>query len=73
MGVDYFIKWIEAKFESKITDERVHRFFRKNIMCRFDLPGVIVSDNETQFFSITVIDFCKDMGVQTKFVSVVHP
>lgn len=37
------------------------------------LPSIIVSDNRTMFSSITMVDFCKDLGVQTKFLSIVHP
>lgn len=42
-------------------------------MCMSGLLGIIVLDNGTQFSSATVIDFCKDIWVQTKFVFVVHP
>lgn len=42
-------------------------------MCKYGFLGEIVSDNETQFSRTMVIEFCKDLGVQTKFVSVVHP
>lgn len=42
-------------------------------MCWYGLPGAIVSDNGTQFSSIVVIDFCKDLEVQRKYVFVVHP
>lgn len=42
-------------------------------MCRYGLQWAIVSENGTQFASTMVIDFSKDLGVQIKFVSVVHP
>ena len=42
-------------------------------MCQYDLPDAILLDNGTQFSSIVVTEFCKDLGVQTKFVSVIHP
>lgn len=32
-----------------------------------------MSDNGTQFASTTVVDFCKHLGIQTKFISVIHP
>lgn len=42
-------------------------------MYRFGSPSVIVSDNGTHFVSTIMVDFCKDLGVQTKFISVIHP
>lgn len=42
-------------------------------MCQYDLPNSILLDNGTQLSSIVVIDFCKDLGVQKKFVFVIHP
>jgi transposase InsO family protein len=51
----------------------VKKFYWKKIICRFGLPKCIVSDNGTQFASSTVINFCKHLGIQTKFVSVIHP
>jgi ribonuclease HI len=73
VGVDYFTKWIEAEAVAKITAERVKKFYWKKIICRFGLPKFIVSDNGTQFASSTVVDFCKHLGIQTKFASVIHP
>lgn len=72
VGVDYFTKWIEAEAVTKITVERVKKFYSKKIIC-FGLPRCIVSDNRTQFSSSTDVDFCKHLGIQTKFVSVIHP
>jgi hypothetical protein len=73
VGVDCFTKWIEAEAVAKITTERVRKFYWKKIICRFGLPRCIVSDNGTQFASSTVVDLCKHQGIQTKFVSVIHP
>lgn len=42
-------------------------------MCRYSLPNAIVLDNITQFAGVMVIYFCKDLGMHTKFVYVVHP
>ncbi|XP_058784142.1 uncharacterized protein LOC131658910 [Vicia villosa] len=41
--VDYFTKWIEAKAVARISAEKVRRFYRRNIICRFGLPGIIVT------------------------------
>lgn len=42
-------------------------------MYRYRLPSAIVSDNGTEFSSTVVTDFCKELVVQTKLVSIVHP
>lgn len=73
MRVDYFTKLIEAEVVAKITTDRVYYFYWQKIMCIYGLPGAIVSDNGTQFASVIVTDFCKDLGVHTKFVFIVHP
>ena len=72
VGVDYYTKWVEAEVVAKITTERVKRLYWKRIICRFGLPREIVLDNGTQFASTTIVDFCKYLGIQTKFVSVIH-
>ncbi|GJY82807.1 reverse transcriptase domain-containing protein [Tanacetum coccineum] len=45
VAMDYFTKWIEAKAVTTITE----KFVWDNIVCRFGLPGEIVSDNGKQF------------------------
>ncbi|GJQ88955.1 reverse transcriptase domain-containing protein [Tanacetum coccineum] len=47
--MDYFTKWIEVKVVATITGNQVKKFVWDNIVCRFDLPGEIVSDNGKQF------------------------
>nr|GEY44022.1 reverse transcriptase domain-containing protein [Tanacetum cinerariifolium] len=49
VAMDYFTKWIEARPVATITGTRVKRFVWDNIVCRFGLPGEIVSDNGKQF------------------------
>nr|GEV98345.1 hypothetical protein [Tanacetum cinerariifolium] len=45
IAMDYFTKWIEAKAVATITDEQVKKFVWDNIVCRFGIPGEIISDN----------------------------
>ncbi|GJV58510.1 reverse transcriptase domain-containing protein [Tanacetum coccineum] len=46
--IDYFTKWVEAKPLVKITGKEVIHFVMNNIICRYGLPRVIVTDNEAQ-------------------------
>nr|GFB80887.1 reverse transcriptase domain-containing protein [Tanacetum cinerariifolium] len=48
-AMDYFTKWIEAKAVATITGGQVKKFIWDNIMCRFGIPGEIISDNGKQF------------------------
>ncbi|GJX40553.1 reverse transcriptase domain-containing protein [Tanacetum coccineum] len=49
VAIDYFTKWIEAKPVATIMGNQVKKFVWDNIVCRFGLPGEIVSDNGKQF------------------------
>ncbi|GKB13106.1 reverse transcriptase domain-containing protein [Tanacetum coccineum] len=49
VAIDYFTKWIEAKAIATITGNQVKKFVWDNIVCRFGLPGEIISDNGKQF------------------------
>nr|GEY04276.1 reverse transcriptase domain-containing protein [Tanacetum cinerariifolium] len=45
VAIDYFIKWIEAKSLATITGNHIKKSVWDNIVCRFGLPGEIISDN----------------------------
>ena len=49
MAIDYFIKWIKAEPLAKIMETKVTDFVWKFIICRFDLPWVLIIDNGCQF------------------------
>ncbi|GJR21357.1 reverse transcriptase domain-containing protein [Tanacetum coccineum] len=49
VAIDYFTKWIEAKPVATITSNQVKKLVWDNIVCRFGLPGEVVSDNGKQF------------------------
>nr|GEY10908.1 putative reverse transcriptase domain, ribonuclease H-like domain protein [Tanacetum cinerariifolium] len=48
VAIDYFTKWIKAKPLVKITCKEVIHFAMDNIIFRFGLPRVIVTDNGAQ-------------------------
>ena len=45
VGIDYFTKWVEAEPLAKIMQQNVKNFVYKNIVCRFGVPRVLISDN----------------------------
>ncbi|GJX28581.1 reverse transcriptase domain-containing protein [Tanacetum coccineum] len=48
VAIDYFTKWIEAKPLVKITGKEIIRFVMDNIICRYGLPRIIVTNNGAQ-------------------------
>ena len=49
VAIDYFTKWVKAKLVTTITKAKVINFVWKNIICKFGVPHVIISDNGKQF------------------------
>ncbi|GJR91643.1 reverse transcriptase domain-containing protein [Tanacetum coccineum] len=71
--MDYFTKWIEAKLVATITGAQVKKFVWDNVVCRFGLPGEIVSDNGKQFRDNPFKDWCEKLSIRQCFASVKHP
>ena len=51
VGIDYFTKWVEVEPLANIKDVDAKRFVQKNIVTRFGVPHVLISDNGLQFDS----------------------
>ena len=49
VAIDYFIKWVEVEPVATIIEAKVTSFVWKNIICRFGVPRIIISDNGKQF------------------------
>ncbi|CAJ2653385.1 unnamed protein product [Trifolium pratense] len=73
VAVDYFTKWIEAEPLAHITTFNVLRFFKRNILARFGIPQVVITDNGTQFTDKKVREFMAKIGTTQHFTSVEHP
>ena len=73
VAIDYFIKWVEAEALSTITEAKIQSFVWKNIICRFGIPQIIISDNGRQFNSQGFKDFCSSLGIKNYFSSPGHP
>ncbi|GKE57902.1 reverse transcriptase domain-containing protein [Tanacetum coccineum] len=46
---------------------------KDNIVCRYGLPGEIVSDNEKQFRDNLFKDWCENLNIKQRFASIKHP
>ena len=73
VGINYFTKWMEAEPLASITQQDVKNFVWKNIVCKFGVPKVLVSDNRRQFDNAFFKEFCENFGIQNHYSSPAHP
>ncbi|XP_074355650.1 uncharacterized protein LOC141695291 [Apium graveolens] len=73
VAIDYFKKWIEAKTLAKITTKHITQFFWENMIYRFGIPRILVTDNGRQFDNAEFREYCDDNSIELRFTSVVHP
>ncbi|CAL9006367.1 unnamed protein product [Prunus brigantina] len=73
VAVDYFTKWAEAKPLATITEARVQSFVWKNIICRFGIPRILITDNGRQFDNTRFREFCSNFSITLRFSSPAHP
>ncbi|PKA65572.1 hypothetical protein AXF42_Ash005906 [Apostasia shenzhenica] len=73
VAIDYFTKWIEDKPLARPTAENVGNFLWANIVCRYGVSMVIITDNSTLFANQQVHDFCGKHQINLKYASVWHP
>ncbi|GJX82138.1 reverse transcriptase domain-containing protein [Tanacetum coccineum] len=73
VAMDYFTKWIEAKPVATITGAQVKKFVWDNVVCRFGIPGEIVSDNRKQFRDNPFKEWCEKLSIRQCFASVKYP
>ncbi|GJW68624.1 reverse transcriptase domain-containing protein [Tanacetum coccineum] len=73
VAIDYFTKWIEVKPVATITGAQIKKFVWDSIVCRFSLPGEIISDNEKQFMDNPFKDWCEKLCIRQCFAFVKHP
>ena len=45
----------------------------KNIVCRYGIPRVLVSDNGKQFDNSAFKNFCSELGIWNHYSSPAHP
>ena len=73
VGIDYFTKWVEAEPLATITEKSIRTFVWKNIICKYGIPRVLVSDNGKQFDNSVFRDFCSELGIKNHYSSPAHP
>ena len=73
VDIDYFTKWVEAKPLATITEKSICTFIWRNIICRYGIPRVLVSDNGKQFDNSAFRNFCLELGIKNHYSSPAHP
>ncbi|XP_074374583.1 uncharacterized protein LOC141714992 [Apium graveolens] len=73
VAIDYFTKWIEAKALAKITTKKIAQFFWENVICRYEIPRILVTNNRKQFDNAEFREYCNDNSIELRFTSVAHP
>lgn len=73
VAIDYFTKWVEAEPLATITTAKIQSFTWKNIICRFGIPRVLITDNGRQFDNHSFKAFCSSYHIDHRLTSVAHP
>ncbi|GJZ50661.1 reverse transcriptase domain-containing protein [Tanacetum coccineum] len=73
VAIDYFTKWMEANPLAKISSKEVKKFVWENIVCRFGLPRIIVTDNGTQLVNDPFKGWCEKWKIKQMNTAVAHP
>ena len=64
VDIDYFTKWVEAETLATITKKNVRSFVWRNIIYRYIILRVLVSDNGRQFDNAIIQEFLLIIGDQ---------
>ena len=70
---DYFTKWVEIEPLANIRDVDVKRFIWKNIITRFGVPYILISDNGLQFDSKAFRKYYSDLGIKNRYSTPAYP
>ena len=73
VAIDYFTKLVEAEALATITKAKIRNFVWKNVICRFGILMLIISNNGRQFDNQGFKDFCLNLGIKNQFASPGHP
>ena len=72
VGIDYFTKWMETEALATIMEKNIRSFVWRNIICRFGIPRVLVSDNGKQLDNSAFRGLCSELGIKNHYSSPAH-
>ena len=73
VDIDYFIKLGEVEPLANIKDVDAKKFVWKNIVTRFGVPHILISDNGLQFDSKVFRSYCCELGIKNKYLTLAYP
>ena len=62
--IDYFTKWIEIALYASMTRSIVHKFIKREIICRYRLPKRIILDNALNLNNKMMEEMCAQFKIQ---------
>ena len=71
--MDYFSRWPEAKALKVANAEETAKFLYERIICRYETPTVIQSDQGTNFVNKVIKQLTEKFRVQHSLSSPYHP
>ena len=73
VGIDYFTKWVEAEALATIIEKSIWSFVWRNIIYKYEIPRVFVSNNGKQFDNNAFKNFCSELSIKNHYSSPAHP
>ena len=70
---DYFTKWVEAKSYAELTSREVSKFVEENIVTRFGVPEMIITDNGTIFTSDRLKEYTRRLNIRLEQSTPYYP
>jgi transposase InsO family protein len=72
VAIDKFTKWIEVKTVTCPKADRVLDFLDE-LVHRYGLPHCIITDLGSNFINHQFWEYCKNSGIDVRYVLVTHP
>jgi len=73
VAVDYVSKWIKAIPSRNNDHKTVIKFWKENILSRFEIPRAMISDGGTHFCNKSFESLMKKYGITHKVATPYHP
>jgi ribonuclease HI len=64
VAIDYFTKWVEACSFKNVTQVAVTRFVKNNIICRYGMPEMLITDNASNLNNHMMGQLCQQFKIQ---------
>ncbi|XP_070035644.1 uncharacterized protein [Nicotiana tomentosiformis] len=73
LAIDYFTKWVEVVTFKSVTKKAMVDFVHSNIICRFRIPKVIITDNAANLNSHLMKEVCQQFKIMHRNSTPYHP